>query len=161
MVEIDKWGVQQQGNQWQPTKGYERHPVIGVSWYGATEYCNWLKEQTGENYQLPDEWDWEWAAKGGLKSKGFDYAGSDTIGEVAWYYNNSYSRGEGHRDYGTHQVGKKKANELSLYDMSGNVWEWCVNECENNSNRRVVRGGSWFINTLYCRSAIRFKYGYS
>ena len=158
MVEAHKWGVQQNNQKWQPARGYERHPIINVSWYGANEYCNWLKQETGEDYQLPDEWYWEWAARSGQKSQGYQYAGSNDIEEVAWYKDNSYDKGGKHPDYGTHRVGEKKANELGLYDMSGNVWEWCRNEWEGKERLRVVRGGSWINYDYIC--AVSFRDGY-
>jgi formylglycine-generating enzyme required for sulfatase activity len=158
MVGADRWGLAQHNQQWQPAKGYERHPVVCVSWYGTNEYCNWLKQETGEDYQLPDEWHWEWAARGGQKSQGYQYAGSNNIAEVAWYGMNSYHKGAAHPDYGTHRVGEKKANELGLYDMSGNVWEWCRNQWEGEEGLRVVRGGSWLYNDINCAVSVRYWY---
>jgi hypothetical protein len=148
MVEAHPWGVAQRNQQWQPAKGYERHPVFGVSWYGGTEYCNWLKQATGEAYQLPDEWHWEWAARGGQRSQDYQYAGSNNIDEVAWYSGNSDSQ--------THRVGEKKANELGIYDMSGNVWEWCRNDWAGNEGLRVVRGGSWGDDDDFCDVSDRY-----
>jgi formylglycine-generating enzyme required for sulfatase activity len=146
MIEAHAWGVQQENEQWQTAKGYERHPVICVSWYGANEYCNWLKITTGENYQLPNEWYWEWVARGGKKSKNYEYAGSNNLNEVGWYDRNSGRK--------THQVGELNANELGLYDMSGNVWEWCENY-DASTSTRAVRGGSWSYIANVCRSSFR------
>lgn len=157
MVEEDQWSLRKVSEVWQAQKGYERHLIIHVSWYGAKEYCNWLKGETGENYALPSEWYWEYAASGGQKSKGFQYAGSNDIEEVAWYRKNSYDKGENHPDYGTHQVGQKAPNELNLYDMSGNVWEWCEEVWENKKDVRVIRGGSWSFIDNYCRVSDRFR----
>ena len=150
-------------------EGFERHPVVEVSWYGARAYAAWLSEQTGQNYRLPTEAEWEYAARGGeagAKDE-FLYSGSDDIEAVAWYSGNSGSR--------THEVGQKQPNQLGLYDMSGNVWEW-VQDCwhENykgapedgsawlesnggNCGRRVVRGGSWDFGTSNCRVAYRIR----
>jgi formylglycine-generating enzyme required for sulfatase activity len=154
-------------------KGYEQHPVIYVSWYGVTAYCNWLSQKTRKNYRLPTEAEWEYAARGGSKwTDGYKYAGSNTIDEVAWYDKNSYDKGEQSPDYGTHVVATKKANQLGLYDMSGNVWEWCEDDWHDNyegaptdgsawfekGNRgeyRVFRGGGWFFNARLSRSANR------
>ena len=128
--------------------GYENHPVNYVSWYGARAYCAWLSKVSGKSYRLPTEAEWEYAARGGNKSKDYLYSGSDNIDEVTWYDGNSGSN--------THSVGSKKANELGIHDMSGNVWEWCADWYGDYSDSpktnptgpidgsyRVERGGSW------------------
>jgi len=141
------------------------HPVVGVSWDDATAYCQWLSERTGRNYRLPTEAEWEYAARGGRDSKGYTYAGGDDLDAVAWYYGNANGK--------THPVAQKQANELGLYDMSGNVYEW-VQDCWHDSyagapkdgsawtsgdcDRRVLRGGSWSFINLICRVAFRFWY---
>ena len=120
-------------------------PVERVSWDDAQEFCEKLSELTGKKYALPTEAQWEYAARGGKKSKGYMYSGSNTEDDVAWYYSN-----------GTHVVKQKQPNELGLYDMSGNVYEWCSDwygsySSSNQTNptgpssgsRRVIRGGSW------------------
>jgi formylglycine-generating enzyme required for sulfatase activity len=150
-------------------KGYEdevrrkKLPIVGVSWNDAVAYINWLSKKTGKNYRLPTEAEWEYAAKGGNQSKGYKYAGSNNLDEVGWYDKNSDSK--------THPVGQKKPNELGLYDMSGNVWEWCQDVWHDNyngapangeawtsggnSSYRVLRGGSWNDGADDCRSAYR------
>ena len=144
------------------SSGYEKHPITGVSWYAARAYANWLSEKTGQTYRLPTEAEWEFAARGGVRSQGYGYAGSNNIEEVAWYSKNSGGS--------THAVGTLKANELDIFDMSGNVWEWCsdwygIYEREkgiiNNpggpseGDTRVLRGGSWDFNVNDARVSNR------
>lgn len=135
-------------------------PVENVSWNEVQEFLKQLnKKYPGKNYRLPTEAEWEYAARGGTKSKGFAYAGSDDLNEVAWHASNS--------DDKTRPVGGQKANELGLYDMSGNVWEWCSDwygsyraSAQTNPGGpakgvlRVIRGGSWSA-PQHCRSAFR------
>ena len=92
------------------------HPIVNVSWDNAIAYCQWLKEKTGKHYRLPTEAEWEFAARGGIKSKGTLFSGSQTPDSVAWLQSKSN---------GPMAVAKKLPNELGLYDMTGNVWEWC------------------------------------
>ena len=139
-----------------------KHPVIHVSWNDATAYCQWLSSKTNKKYRLPTEAEWEYAARGGNQSKGYKYSGSNTIGDVAWYSANSGSK--------THPVGTKGANELGIYDMSGNVWEWCSDWYDENyyknsaaqnpkgaqsGSLRVLRSGSWNYSDSGCRSSNR------
>jgi formylglycine-generating enzyme len=138
------------------------HPVIHVSWNDASEYCNWLSLKTGKSYRLPTEAEWEYAAKGGSQSRGYTYSGSNNAGDVAWCMENSGNE--------THPVGQKQPNELGIYDMTGNVWEWCsdwygkdyyAGSPSNNPKgpstgwNRVYRGGSWGNDARYCRAARR------
>lgn len=114
-------------------------PVEQVSWNDCQTFISKLNELTGKTYRLPTVAEWEYAAKGGKLSKGYQYSGSNDIDEVAWYDGNSEEK--------SHPVGLKNPNELGLYDMSGNVWELCqdmhdgIGEC---------RGGSWIHNARNC-----------
>lgn len=137
------------------------YPMYYVSWDEAMEFCRLLSNKTGRTYTLPTEAQWEYAARGGNKNEGAKYAGSNMIDAVAWYTDNSGSS--------THIVGSKRANALGIYDMSGNVWEWCkdwyansyVSYDTNNpvgpssGSYRVFRGGSWYNSASSCRVASR------
>lgn len=144
------------------------YPVYYVSWDMAKEFCDKLSEQTGKKYVLPTEAMWEYAARGGVHNTKTKYAGSNDFEEIAWSRENSYVVGKEHPDYGTHPVGKKKANALGLYDMSGNVWEWCSDLYEFYDKKddynpqgavegenRSSRGGSWMHDAWYCRVSCR------
>ncbi len=135
-------------------------PMYYVSWNDAQAFCKKLSEKTGKTYVLPTEAQWEYAARGRNKSNQTKYVGSDDMDEVAWYYKNSAGQ--------THSVGSKKANALGIYDMSGNVWEWCSDWYGNYSSspevnphgaaegaNRVTRGGSWYYDAVRCRVSYR------
>jgi formylglycine-generating enzyme required for sulfatase activity len=135
-------------------------PVKQVSWDDIQEFITKLNTMTGKTFRLPTEAEWEYAARGGNKSKGYKYSGSNTLDNVAWYTNNSGGK--------THPVGQKQPNELGLYDMSGNVWEWCQDWYGSYSSSsqtnptgpssgscRVLRGGSWDRNARRCRVSYR------
>lgn len=157
-----------------PKEGMADHPVVEVTWYGALAYCKWA------GGLLPTEAQWEYAAMGGLKSKGYIYSGSNILDDVGWYWKNSgdiiLSGGWSwdkikENNCRTHEVGKKKPNELGLYDMSGNVWEWCMDwfgeyytfdlidpQGISTGTERVIRGGSWNTNARVCLSNARNHY---
>ena len=135
-------------------------PVETVSWDDCQTFIRKLNALTGKNFRLPTEAEWEFAARGGNNSRGYKYAGSNNIGDVAWYDDNSGSK--------THVVGTKSPNELGIYDMSGNVWEWCQDWYGSYSSAsqtnptgassgsyRVLRGGSWIGLAGRCRSSFR------
>ena len=157
MIYEYKWGVKKENGIWKPQTGYKNHPVIYVTWFGANEFCRYYKGF------LPSEAQWEYAARGGSKSNNYKYAGSNNPDEVAWH--------SGNTDNKTDSVKTRKPNELGLYDMSGNVWEWCqdwydekyyennkiITNPINNSkaNRRILRGGSFWYDTFVIRSVNR------
>jgi formylglycine-generating enzyme required for sulfatase activity len=183
-------------------RGYgDDYPVYYVTWYDAVAFCNALSVKEGydsvytidytvgsdsnntnssdtlkymvtadytkNGYRLPTEAEGEFSARGGNSSNGYTYSGSNIIGDVAWYYDNS--------DLSTHTVGEKAANELGLYDMSGNVWEWCWDWCSSSysypsssaqtdytgpttGSYRVLRGGSWYSGASDCTVSNRYGY---
>jgi formylglycine-generating enzyme required for sulfatase activity len=162
---IGKYEVTQA--QWKAIKGDnpsinkgDNLPVEEVSWDDVQEFLRKLNQKTGKQYRLPTEAEWEYAARGGSKSRGYKYSGSNTLSEVAWFGDNS--------GYKTHPVGGKKANELGIYDMSGNVWEWCSDwygnygsgsqmnpKGQSSGSDRMFRGGSCGRSVGYCRVAYR------
>ena len=149
------------GSQWESTYGLgDSNPAYYVSWNDCQTFISKLNALTGVTFRLPTEAEWEFAAKGGNKSQGYTYAGSNKLGDVAWYSGNSSSK--------THEVATKAPNELGLYDMSGNVWEWCQDLYGSYSSSaqtdptgptsgslRVLRGGSWDSDAANCRVADR------
>ena len=137
-----------------------RRPVEQVSWEDCQNFIRELNSLTGRRFRLPTEAEWEYAARGGRKANGHKYAGSSAIDRVAWYDSNSGGQ--------THDVATKRANELGLYDMSGNVWEWCQDwwgdyssgsqtnpKGPTSGSYRVNRGGSWRNIAMNCRVSYR------
>ena len=150
--------------------GNLQRPVENVSWYDCKTFITKLNQLTGRTFRLPTEAEWEYAARGGNKTKKYMYSGSNTIGDVAWYEVNAYNVDFDDPAYGPHAVGTKLANELGIHDMSGNVWEWCqdwysdsyytskpvTNPTGPNSGiSRVFRGGSWDYYAKDCRVSNR------
>lgn len=147
------------GNSPSINKG-ENNPVENVSWNDCQMFISRLNEKTGLRFRLPTEAEWEYAARGGIKSKHFRFSGGNNINDVAWCDDNSGST--------PHPVGTKLANELGIYDMSGNVWEWCedlygqyeLGHCKNPSGpmhgtEHIFRGGSWDYYARFCRVSFR------
>ncbi len=122
------------GNNPSKFKG-EDNPVEQVSWNDCQNFIKGLNQKTGRKFRMPKEAEWEYAARGGNKTHNYTYSGSNSLDEVGWYESNSGKT--------THPVGKKKPNELGIYDMSGNVWEWCEDLGLPPLPNRVHRGGSW------------------
>ena len=173
------WGEWNEVREWGKGKGYEMGkgqgegemcPATGVSWYSVVKWCNAKSEKEGltpvyvvegaiyregvktpevkagaNGYRLPTEVEWEWAARGGEKGRGCEYSGSNDLGEVGWYEGNSLRK--------MHAVGEQKANELGIYDLSGNAWEWCFDLWV--STDRVIRGGGWNSAACYARVSSR------
>lgn len=127
-------------------------PVEKVTWTECQDFVKKLNELTGKNFRLPTALEWVYAARGGSKSSGYKYSGSNKLSKVAWFDSNSKDK--------THPVGTKMPNELGLYDMSGNVWEWCqdLGKSTKKSSKslhgvsRILCGGSWSDNAKYCTS---------
>ncbi len=137
----------------------DRLPVTNVSWNDCQVFIERLNKISGERYRLPTEAEWEFAARGGVQSKSTLYSGGDILSYVAWSAENA--------DHTPHPVGQKFPNELGLYDMTGNVHEWCQdgmyayqskhekNPCHDGSGRRVTRGGCWLNGAGFLRIAQR------
>jgi formylglycine-generating enzyme required for sulfatase activity len=142
------------------------YPMYYVNYAEAEEFCGRLNQRlrsqlpAGYSFALPTEAEWEYAARGGNKTNTYTYSGSNYLSDVAWYADNSNST--------THAAGSKRANELGLYDMSGNVWEWCTDwygsyssssqtdpRGPSSGSYRVLRGGSWYCSASNCRVAYR------
>lgn len=135
-----------------------RKPVEFVSWYDCHQFIDKLNQLTNRNFRLPTEEEWEFAARGGIHSRGYKYSGSDTLQNVGWYRNNSNKT--------THVGGQKSSNELYIYDMSGNIWEWCESPYKSYSDSSIIttdtiftfrigRGGCWFYDEIGCRVSDR------
>lgn len=140
-----------------PSGGWvDNNPIVGVNWDDAVGYCEWLSAEKHKSFRLPTEAEWEYAARGGSAGKGYKYSGGKGIDYVGWTSDNSGGN--------AHAVASKRPNELGLYDMTGNVYEWCGDRFGNYNNNkaavnpkgpnsgslRVYRGGSWYTPSAYC-----------
>ena len=141
-----------------------QRPVENVSREDCLEFIDKLNQITGKTFRLPTEAEWEYAARGGNFSKNYNYSGSNDIEQVAWYGNNTYYSGDSN-EFGTHSVATKQPNELGLYDMSGNVREWCNDKfyyydgSPFNWPHYVIRGGSCSDSSSDCRVSCRYRNG--
>ena len=154
------------GNNLSYFKDNLQNPVDTVSWDDAQEFCKKLSQKAGREFRLPSEVEWEYACRAGTTTAYSFGDNASLLGEYAWYTDNSGSK--------THPVGQKKPNPWGLYDMHGNVWEWCQDSYEkyggesdlirktgkaitkeNNNRSYLLRGGSWGNNAQACRSAFR------
>jgi formylglycine-generating enzyme required for sulfatase activity len=142
------------------------NPVEYVSWHDAQEFCQKLSRATGKNYRLPSEAEWEYACRAGTTTRYYFGDDANQLGDYAWFIENSNKT--------THPVGQKRPNGWGLYDMHGNVWEWCEDDCHDNyqgaptdgsvwmqrdSSSKILRGGSCFSLSWHCRSSYRDWYG--
>ena len=147
-----------------------QRPVENVNWNDCQQFIAKLNEMTGQTFRLPTEAEWEYAARGGKKSRGFKYSGNNNINNVAWYISTIPSQAVDTEGYNPQPVGTKNGNELIIYDMSGNVWEWCQDwfgtyssdDQTNptgpaNGNARVLRGGCYKSQAEGCRITVRDK----
>ena len=144
----------------------DNRPVEEVSWNECQKFIEKMNKLTGKTFRLPTEAEWEYAARGGNKSKGYKYSGSNIVDDVAWCSQSSIKK--------THSVKMKSPNELGIFDMSGNVWEWCLDNydlysgsAQTNPNKHtsnsmyILRGGSWYSLDKYCRVTCRHcKFSY-
>ncbi len=150
--------IRYSGGKFIPNPGKGDHPMTEVTWYGAQAFCEWL------GGRLPTEAEWEYAARGGAQQPDYKYSGSDQLKDVGWFNGNSGQQ--------THPVGQKAPNELGLYDMSGNVWEWCYDWYgfdyygnspvsqpmgPNKGSAKVIRGGAWNMDPWNCRISNRYN----
>jgi formylglycine-generating enzyme required for sulfatase activity len=148
------------GNNPSYFKDCDQCPVENVSWLDVDEFIKKINKQTGKNYRLPTEAEWEFAARGGNITKGCLYSGGNDLGNLAWYTDNCGGM--------THSAGSKKPNELGVFDMSGNVWEWCNDwygpysgtssldpQGISSGHAHVIRGGGWNMDLSHCRVSTR------
>ena len=162
------------GTQWSSTLGVgDNIPAYFISWEDCQSFISRVNELTGLSFRMPTEAEWEYAARGGDKSEGYYFAGSNSVDDVAWYYftTDCGIPWEYAVNYGIHEAGTKEPNELGIYDMSGNVWEWCSDwygpysssaqtnpTGPANGTERVIRGGCNSSMEDECYSTYRYRY---
>ena len=149
------------------------YPMYYINWFECQDFICELNRLTGKQFYLPTEAEWEFAARGGIHSKGYYYSGSNNLKSIAVFDKNSYCLGPSNILYGTHKVKSKKPNEIGVYDMSGNLFEWCNDWYDSDyytvsptieptgpekGSSRVTRGGSWYAIKRFCRVSERFFY---
>ena len=146
-----QWNALSVGNYSPCTFNYtdKDNPEDNVSWNECQRFIKGLNSKTGRKFRLPKESEWEYAARGGNKTHNYTYSGSNILDDVGWSKSNS--------DGKSHPVGEKKPNELGIYDMSGNVWEWCEDLFSSSGSERVIRGGSWYNADSRCAVSCRSK----
>jgi formylglycine-generating enzyme required for sulfatase activity len=171
VVSEGKWMIKQDASWKNPyIQQMDNHPVVCVSWHDALEFCAWLSRKTGLVIDLPKEAEWEYACRAGTETRYYTGNTEEDLDRAGWYWRNS---GEKHlsgeyilsklteNHCGTHPVGKKPPNAWGLYDMTGNVWEWCLDKVDKDyytskpSDNRVFRGGGWYEQAVYERIAYR------
>jgi formylglycine-generating enzyme required for sulfatase activity len=159
LVMQDPWGVKKTNGVWAPASGKDDYPILNTTWEGANEFCEFY------GWRLPTDAEWEFAAKGGMKSNGFVFSGNTAIDSVGWYDKNSGNL--------THPVGLLRPNELGIFDMTGNVWEWCYDWWAPYDSTFQVnptgpatgikdhsyRGGCWLSNDIHCTNTYRVGRG--
>lgn len=154
-------------NIWRTSQGLgDNYPAYFVSWNDAQDFITKLNQLTSLRFRLPTEAEWEFAARGGNRSKNYTFCGSNDMDEVGWYDENDYNLGYNNANYGSHAAKLKLPNELGIYDMSGNVWEWCYDvhstldttpttdpkgpTATTTYDLRVTRGGAWISSYVSC-----------
>ena len=127
--------------------GRGKRPIINVSWNDAVAYCEWLSSKSNQHYRLPTEKEWEYACRAGTETKWSFGDYEEELDKYVWYKDNSNGT--------THLVGEKLSNPWGLYDMHGNVWEWCEDWYDKDKYGKVVRGGSWYYSAFNTRCSVR------
>ena len=135
------------------TREGDNYPAVYVNWYDAMDFCRAISKREGKTYRLPTEAEWEYACSGGTGTK-FSFGDRDLeLRNYAWYDGNTWREGDRY----AHKVSQKLPNKFGLYDMHGNVWEWCSDWYDNNKTSIVLRGGSWRDYLVVCHTLYRHE----